>query len=199
MLLPAGFSACGMPLRASKESPQGLALSGASREQPVLPLGLSAPRVVQHPLLQALHPPLAPSPFPKQMPAWGCPHHKRGKGTGAPSVPRAVLWSPAGAGCASGMPSTRGHREGTSAKGSHPDLETLFKHCHSMSWLPRARACTWISAQTQHSLQLLWLPMGTNPRQDFYLFESKQPLAWKAFCPSSTQPHPGSGGNGKDH
>lgn len=52
--------------------------------------------------------------------------------------------------------------------------------------------------------QLLGLPMGSNPRQCFYLFDPKQPLACcsahpgQLSAPPSIQPHPSSGGSGKD-
>lgn len=156
----------------------------SSHRAAVLPLGLSAPRVVQHPLLQALHPPLAPSPFPKGIPAWGCPHHKWGQGhwgthcSQSSAVEHCWSWV-----C---QWDAQHQRAQGSAKGSPPDLETLFKHCHSMSWLPRAGACTWISAQAQHSLSgCLWAP---TPDRIFISLSQNIPWPGKLSAPPVHSP-----------
>lgn len=106
--------------------------SGASPERPALPLGLSAPRGVHHPLLQALHRPLVPSPFPKGIPAWGCPQHSVQEGAGAPPVLKAGAVEP----CWSWVFQWDArHRRawGRDKCQGLPGAETLFKHCHSMS------------------------------------------------------------------
>lgn len=159
-----------MPLRASKESPQGLALSLEHLKSwpwdPVPPGWFTALscRLCTLPWLL---------PLSQRECYLGAALTTSVEGAlGHPLFPKQVLWSAAGAGCSSGMPSIGG-------QGSPPDVETSFKHCHSMS--PALAAvgtgmhldfCTG-TAQPQ----LLWLPMGTNPRQCFYLFDPKQPLA----------------------
>lgn len=160
MLLPAGFFC----LWDDPESIQGVStgscpLSGASQ---VLALGPSAPRVVHSPLLQALHPPLAPSPFPKGMLAWGCPHYECGRGTGAPIVPKAGAVEH----CWSWVFQWDAQHWRTRVP---PDVETSFKHCHSMSpaLAPWARACTSISAQVQHSLSSSGCPWAPTPDSVF--------------------------------
>lgn len=79
-------------------------------------------------------PSLGSFPFPKGNASLGLPSLRMWeRALGCPLFPEQVLWSTAGAGCSSGMPGMGGHWEGTSAKGSHLDLETSFKHCHSVS------------------------------------------------------------------
>jgi len=155
-------------------------LSGPSQEWPTLPLSTQCP----HGGLSLS--PVGPAPYLGSFPPsqgecqLGAPLPRSVKeGTGVHAVPRvdaaehcqAVEPRPV-----SGMSSIRGHREGRSAMGYHPDLESpceALPHRIPLPQLLRLQTRSLIPAQLQHSLQLYRLSTGTNPRQYFYLFDSK--------------------------
>lgn len=197
LLLPAGISACGMPLRASKEFPQGLALSLEHLESSLGPPGRFTALSCRLCTLPWLLPLSQRECQPGAALTTGV-----AEGTGAPPLPKAGAvghcwgwvfhWD-----AQHGRGWARDKCQGVPARPG--DLvQALPQH------VPCPGCCGHGHAQTQHSLQLLWLPVGTSPRQHFNLLDSKQPLACctapgKLSAPPSLQPHPSSGGNGKDH
>lgn len=203
-----------MPLRASRESPQGLALSLEHLEN-----GQSCP---WDPVPPGWFTPLSCSLC--TLP-WLLPLSQREcqlgaalvrsveEGTGAPAVPKAGAvehcWSWVG------CPALEGTGKGQVPWGATQIWKPCLKHCHSMSPALAAMGtdmhlsfCTGIA---QPPFLAFWpldsffgCPWASTLDSIFISFDSEQPSACcsapgQLSAPPSMQPHPSSGGNRKDH